>query len=242
MIETLEDMGGQVLEPGRKFNFQCHPDLACFGSCCRDKRLPLMPYDALRLRRALGLSSSEFLAGHTELEADPRSGWPVLRIKLTAQGLCPYVDDGACRVYAHRPTCCRIYPVVRAVSAPGGPVKEVFLRQETKGCLGWDQPRPLTPEQWLQDQDLGEYLKYNDRLAGLIMHPRRKGKVKLNQRQTHAFIAALYNLDMFGQMVRQPDFGERFGLPPSRVEAALAQEEELILLGLAWLIGQLFGG
>lgn len=243
MIETMEDMGGRPLEPDKAFNFACRPELACFGSCCRDKRLPITPYDALRLARGLGIGPAELLAEHLELEMDPRSGWPALRIRLAADGACPYLGTQGCMVYADRPTCCRIYPVVRAVKPgpDGGAVQEVFLRQDTSGCLGWDQPRPLTPAQWVDDQGLADYHRYNDRLLGLVMHPKRRGKVELSPRQIHAFIAALYNLDVFREMVGGPGFAQRFGLDREAVQRALASDEELLLLGIAWLRAQLFG-
>ena len=44
--------------------FRCHPGLACFNSCCRNKRLTLLPYDVLRLSRALGRSSGSLSNGH----------------------------------------------------------------------------------------------------------------------------------------------------------------------------------
>lgn len=243
MIETMEDIGGQVLPKEKTFCFECRPDLACFGSCCRDKRLPLMPYDAIRLRRALGLASDDLLAHHIELETDPRSGWPALRIRLTDSGRCPFLGDAGCTVYPDRPTCCRIYPVVRAVKARGrrAAPQEIFMRQETTTCLGWDQDQALTPAQWIEDQDLTEYFRYNDALIGLVMHPKRRGKLDLAPRQVHAFIAALYNQDIFKRLVREPGFAERFGFSAKQMNRALSSDEDLMLLGRDWLIVQLFG-
>ncbi len=243
MIETMADLGGQPLEPAESFTFACEPALACFGSCCRDKRLPVTPYDALRLGRGLGISAAELLAEHLELEMDPRSGWPALRIKLADGGACPYLTSRGCRVYQDRPTCCRIYPVVRAVK-PGRDhrgVREVFLRQDTPHCLGWDQPRRLTPAQWVADQGLAPYHRHNDRLLSLVMHPKRRGKVELSPRQTHAFIAALYNREVLAQMLSDPGFVQRYRLEAGQVARALADEEELIGLGIDWLADQLFG-
>ena len=73
------------------------------------------------------------------------------------------------------------------------------------------------------------------------MHPKRKGKVALNQAQTHAFISAMYNLEVFRQAVNQKGFAARWGLEPSRLTHALASDEELLRLGVDWLAGVLFG-
>ncbi|MCF8043059.1 MAG: YkgJ family cysteine cluster protein, partial [Desulfarculaceae bacterium] len=190
MIESGGELGGRRLAPGERFNFACRPGLACFNTCCRDKRLPLLPYDFLRLRRALDLPAAQVLAKRVELEADPVSGWPALRVKLTEKGVCPFVTDQGCSVYAHRPTCCRVYPLARAVrpGTGGGPPQEVFLRQDTPGCLGWDQPEELDAAAWVTQQGLAPYQAANNYSLRLFMHPARRGEVSLNQQQTHAFI------------------------------------------------------
>ncbi len=242
MIETEKDIGGHPLAQGEKFRFACHPGLACFNTCCRDKRLPLWPYDVLRLRLGLGLDSVQVLERYAELEFDPRSGWPSLRLRLDQQGRCPLLTPQGCGVYPHRPAACRIYPLawLARPAAEGRPPRELFVRQETKGCLGWSEDREHTPASWVEDQGLGPYLEANAALLGLFFHPRRRGRLKLNQAQTHAVIAALYNLDVFRQAVAKPGFAQGAGVAPERVERALASDEELLGLGRDWLAGRLF--
>lgn len=239
MIETEDQLAGQRLEPGEVFNFACHPGLACFNTCCANKRLPVLPYDLLRLRRGLGLKSPEVLERLLELEMDPVSGWPVLRLKLDGQGRCPLVGQAGCTVYAHRPAACRVYPLARAV-APGPPRREVFLRQEAPACLGWQEDRPLSLEDWVADQKLKPYHEANDALLGLFFHPRRRGRLELEPPQIHAVIMALYNLDVFRRLAGQPDFAPRHGFKVWRVEDALRRDEDLLLLGRDWLERQLF--
>lgn len=238
MIETEKEMGGRRLAPGERFCFACGPELECFNSCCRDKRLPLWPYDVLRLRRALELPSAQVLAHYAELEFDPRSGWPALRLRLDQEGRCPLLGPRGCRVYAHRPSACRIYPLAWA-QAPEG--REVFLRQQTKGCLGWNQKREHTVESWVADQELAPYLEANRGLLGLWFHPGRRGRLELNPAQTHAVIAALYNLDVFRRMLEDPATLEGTGIPDRRLEQAREDDEALLLLGRDWLALRLFG-
>ena len=244
MIETLEDLGGQALEPGQSFNFQCRPDLECFGSCCRNKRLPLWPYDMLRLRRGLKKPSDAILAEFVELETDPRSGWPALRLKLKDDGSCPFVGaGGGCTVYEHRPACCRIYPLARAVAPPRGgkPASEIFIIQDAPGCLGLNQANPMDSARWSADQGLGPYQKANNRLLRLLMHPRRVGAVSLNPAQTHAFIAALYNLEVFRSQVRQPSFAKQYDINKKALKKALKTDEALLEFSQDWLTRMLFG-
>ena len=58
----LEDMPARENHLGLKdsFTFKCHKGLSCFNTCCRNKLLPLTPYDVLRLKGALGLHSDVF--------------------------------------------------------------------------------------------------------------------------------------------------------------------------------------
>jgi Fe-S-cluster containining protein len=243
VIETEEKLGGSRLAPGESFSFACHCGLACFNTCCANKRLPLYPYDLLRLRRGLGLTSAEVLARLATLEEDPASGWPALRLTLTGEGRCPLLGPAGCTVYAHRPAACRTYPLARAAApgADGGPAREVFLRQESPACLGWQEARALSVEQWVDEQGLAPYQEANDRLLGLFLHPRRKGRVTLTQAQTHAVILALYNIDVFRQWAQTPGAAGRLGVDPASLGAVLADDEELLALGQEWLTRELFG-
>jgi hypothetical protein len=245
MFETEAELQGRRLRHDERLSFACHSGLACFNRCCRDKRLPLLPYDVLRLRRALGLPSQELLARHAVLELDPASGWPTLRIRLEADGRCPFVGEAGCTVYAHRPTCCRIYPLARAVRpgpAPGDPPDERFLALEPAGCLGWGAPRELTLGELLEEQGLPPYHDANNRLLRLLLHPGRARPLALDERQLHAVILALYNLDLWREASAAPGFAPRFGLSAARLEAASASDEALLALGQDWLALELFGG
>lgn len=242
MIESEEQLDGERLAPGETFSFSCHAGLGCFNSCCRDKRLPLLPYDLLRLRRGLELSSDQLLERFAVMEMDPASGWPALRLGLDPEGRCPLVGPNGCTVYQHRPTCCRIYPLARAVRQHGGGgVEELFLRTETTGCEGWDQPHQLTVERWMEDQGLAEYRQANNRLLSFLLDPRAGRPMELDERQIGGVILGLYNLDQFRQLAAQDNFAGRFELEPEMVVQALDSDEALLELAQDWLTTQFFG-
>jgi len=100
------------------FRFECSPGLACFNACCRDLNQFLYPYDILRLKRRLGISSGEFLKCYTSQHLGPESGLPIVSLtSADAKRLtCPFVTAEGCSVYPDRPSSCRIYPLVRAIS------------------------------------------------------------------------------------------------------------------------------
>jgi uncharacterized protein len=242
MIETERELSGPRLGPTDALPFRCHPGLACFNSCCRDKRLTLLPYDVLRLRRALGRPSANFLAEHAELEIEA-SGWPTVRLKLEADGRCPFVGEAGCGVYRDRPTCCRTYPLARAVRLDGaGEPTHFFVLEDTGGtCLGFGAPEPTTIDAWVRGQGLGEYRAANDHLAKLVLDSGRPRPLALSPAELHAVVMALYNVDVFREFVGRPGFAAPPGVSAARVEGALGSDEALLELAQDWLAARLFG-
>lgn len=244
MIETERELSGRRLTRDEVLPFRCHPDLPCFNSCCRDKRLTLLPYDVLRLSRGLGCGTGAFLGMYAELEIEAASGWPTVRIRLAHDGRCPFVRAGGCGVYADRPTCCRIYPLARAVGlGTDGEPTELLLVDATKDrCGGFDAPETQTVEEWTRGQGLDAYRGPNERVAKLLLHPRRPRPLSLSSEDVHAVVMALYNVDVFRAFASRPGFASSTGLAEERVAEALGSDDALLALGQEWIAARLFGG
>ncbi|MBT8385843.1 MAG: YkgJ family cysteine cluster protein, partial [Ignavibacteria bacterium] len=71
------------LDADAKFKFSCHPGVSCFNQCCADVNIFLTPYDVLRLKNHLGISSQEFLDKYTQLVADPKQQLPAVQLRMT---------------------------------------------------------------------------------------------------------------------------------------------------------------
>ncbi len=187
------------------FRFSCRPELSCFNHCCANKHLPLTPYDVLRIKAALGLTSDELLARHTLYSIDPSTGFPVISIRMgdDPEKTCPFVSPKGCTVYENRPTACRLYPLARAVSADpmGDVVKEFFYSIDTPVCLGIREREVRSVEQWLDDQGLPSYLGMNDRVVGFVLTTKKRLGKPLDERSLHKVLVALYNLDVFRDFV-----------------------------------------
>ena len=69
------------------FKFKCHPGVKCFTACCRDINIILTPYDIIRLKNRLDLSSEEFLAIYTEPQLLEKTGLPVVMLKFLEEEL-----------------------------------------------------------------------------------------------------------------------------------------------------------
>ena len=71
--EAAEKLQEKILEdfdrlgPDDQFTFGCHPGVSCFNCCCSDVNIFLSPYDVLRLKQRLGMTSRT-LARHLQHE------------------------------------------------------------------------------------------------------------------------------------------------------------------------------
>lgn len=232
------------LQLSDKFMFSCHSELACFNNCCRNKHLPLTPYDVLRLRSAVKLDSDEFLSMYTLYWVDPDSGFPVVSLKMedTPLKACPFVGEGGCRVYEDRPTACRLFPLGRAsgVGPDGTTQDEFFFRVNTPGCLGIKEKRVWTVEEWQDCQGLQEYTEMNDRMLDLLFHPRRDSTKPLDERQLQKVMVACYNLDLFRKFVLETRFMEIYEMDGETCSRVTEDDRSLLDLGFAYLRQSLF--
>jgi Fe-S-cluster containining protein len=96
-----------------RFKFRCHKGVDCFTKCCRGINIVLTPYDIIRLKNRLQLSSEEFIALYTDVQLLEKTDLPVVTLKLLddEQQSCPFVRDDGCIIYEDRPTTCRYYPL-----------------------------------------------------------------------------------------------------------------------------------
>lgn len=135
-------------------NFSCQDTLPCFTQCCRDVNIYLTPYDVLRLRRALRMKSSEFLARYTRHFLEKSTGLPIVQLLMDSETLfCKLVSPSGCTVYHDRPWACRMFPL----DLTG---KEGEYRLIAKGdrCLGLKERNSWTVQDWLVSQNVEEYL------------------------------------------------------------------------------------
>ena len=227
------------LGPKDTFSFSCHSDLACFNTCCRNKYLPLTPYDVLRLKQGLGRSSDEFISVYTLYWTDPETGFPLIRLRMgePPEQACPFVSLEGCRVYHDRPTACRLYPLGRAARRRedgGVPDPFVFL-MDTPGCLGRQEDRMWSVEAWEENQGLDPYVRMNDRMLDVVFHPGRRAGRPLSEEQVRKVIVACYNLDVFRELVSNTRFIDAVKLDDAARDRVAADDTALLELGMAYL-------
>lgn len=224
------------IKPDTPFRFACNPGVACFNECCRDLNQFLTPYDVLRLKRGLGLSSRQFLEQYTRRHTGPGSGLPVVTLnpgdleRLT----CPLVTPDGCRVYRDRPSSCRTYPLVRVLRRcrESGDVLEEYRLLQEPHCRGFDAERQQTAHEWTADQDLRQYNAENDRLLNLISLKARLSSKALPPSLAEQVFTALYDLDRLREQLHD---GRLAGVSAELVEDARRDEVALLRLGVEWV-------
>lgn len=245
------------IEPleGDTFRFSCHPDVSCFGACCSDLTLMLLPYDVLRLRRRLGLGSREFLDSHTETKVDPDTGVPRVQLKMgeDAPHLCPLVKDGGCTVYEDRPGACRMFPLGRAAArgaavalgagrACGNGVVERFFLVKEDVCNGFAEARDdWDVDRWIEDQGARPYLDQNDAWLSVFTRLPTLAKDPHAEQRFSVFFTAAYDLDRFRTLATGDAFTSRFAIPDAKLEQLRKDDEALLAFGILWLRFALYG-
>jgi Fe-S-cluster containining protein len=226
-------------------SFNCNCENECFNECCRDLNQALTPYDVLRLKNSLGISSQDFLKTYTALHYGPESGLPVIEFKPNPdKGYeCPFVTPQGCSVYEDRPGSCRMYPLARAItrSRQTGEINQYFALIEEPHCKGFGKGKGQSVEQWLKGQNVDRHNKENDKLMELISLKNKIMPGKLEGLQTDIFYLALYDLDEFRAQIFEKDLLKSFSIPDGILRIITTDDEALLNLGIDWVKYRLFG-
>lgn len=225
------------------FTFRCGADLDCFGDCCRDVTIVLTPYDVLRMKRALGMDSSEFLEKHTLSPRLPGQKFPIVILKMNEEGkACPFVSGQGCGIYADRPWACRMYPLGAAEPKSPTPDDHAFhfvVREEL--CHGHGQGCPVSVRDWTVRQGAEEFEMMSGGFKELTLHGFWDGEKELTEQQADMFYMACYDLDRFRRFVFESRFLQLFEVDEARVDALHSDDEELLEFGMQWLRFSIFG-
>ncbi len=241
---VLKDYPRMTLDS--KFRFKCHPGVECFNRCCADVNIFLTPYDVLRMKNRLGITSTEFMNRYTALPIDKKQKYPVVlfHLKEDEAKSCHFVDsEKGCTIYEDRPWACRIYPIGLASPKEGsveGEEEFYFLLKEDV-CLGHDDECEFTVRQWIDNQGVNEHDEFGMLYKELTLHDFFEKGGELNAQQMEMFYTACYDLDMFKRFVFESSFLKRFEVEPEVVDAAKKDDEALLRFAFRWLKFCLFG-
>jgi hypothetical protein len=237
----------EVFQPltGGTFHFNCHRDVPCFTKCCAKLRLILTPYDIVRMRKRLGISSGEFLEQHTDTLLHEHPRFPMVKLKMLEQEgqRCPFVTGEGCSIYEDRPGACRLYPIGRAsmlVSDKKDAREQYFVIREDH-CEGFKEEKVWTIEEWVSHEGLRSYMDMNDRWLAILNSPKSLGPEKYLAKKHKMFFMASYDIDRFSKFIFESSFFSLFQVPPEKKQELASQDETLLLFAYEWLKFSLFG-
>jgi Fe-S-cluster containining protein len=226
------------------FRFSCHQGINCFNQCCGDLNQYLTPYDILRLKKRLKLSSGGFLKRYTTHHIGPGSGLPVVTIKmLEDENLsCPFVSKAGCTVYPDRPGSCRIYPLGRIIQRKPKQrtCEEFHIVIKEPHCLGFKEKKEWTVREWRQNQAIDVYDVMNDLLMDIISLKNRCGRRRLTHEENELFYLACYDVDRFRVLVFEERLWESHPVKEEVIKALEDDDVSLLRFGIEWIKCRLF--
>lgn len=236
-IGEKSDTFDRVMTWDDTFSFKCHSGIDCFNSCCRDVTIFLSPLDVVRLRTALGITSTEFIEDYAHLVVSQKSGMPALILKMTdtEEKKCPFVGEQGCKVYESRPYSCRLYPLDTEQG-----VEYRFIVDPGK-CHGLLESEERTVEQWRREQGLLDYDDIDHNL-GDVMNADQVWEDKINDpRMQDMILMALYDVDRFREFVFKSSFLKKFQVDDDIVDKIKEDDISLLYFASQWLRFALFG-
>jgi len=230
------DLKTARMDPEHRFLFKCGPGVACFTQCCQDITIVLTPYDVIRLKRALGLSSDEFLDKYALIMPKKGRLIPLVVLKMNEEDKrCPFVSPEGCVVYDNRPWACRMYPL--DMNDDG----TFRLITDASHCLGLREKEEWRIGNWLVEQGIVPYDEMNTLLSSLTA-PLQAQDLDVDNPEIHKMVfMALYNLDKFRDFVFKSTFLDRFDVDSARIEKIKRDDVALLKFGIDWIKFGLFG-
>ncbi len=229
-----------------RFTFCCHEQISCFNKCCADVNIFLSPYDILRMKNHLGLTSEQFLERHTLMPTDQHQQYPVVLLEMTdaEDKHCSFVNEEGCAIYENRPWACRMYPVGLASPAEENPTaeeKDFYFMIKDSFCMGHNEDKGWTIREWIRNQGVEIYTEMGKRFKEVAMHPWFEKGNDLSPQQIEMFFTVCYNLDTFRRMVFESSFLEKFEVDEALQAQMREDDVELLKFGFEWLKFSLFG-
>jgi len=216
--------------------FRCHKDIDCFNACCKNIDIMLTPYDILRLKKRLGITSTEFLRLYTEpFEFGKNSVAGVKYKPKEGTTECQFVTEAGCSVYEDRPTACRYYPVgllsTRRQDENFDRASYALVKEDH--CHGHFEDRKLTIDEYRKEQGLEEYDEHGRAWRQLILKVKSAGPAIGNMSKTSLrfFFMACYDLDRFREFVRSTGFSTTYDIGEATRNELLTDDMALLRFG-----------
>lgn len=245
MVINISAVEPAQLSPDSKLKFRCHPGISCFTACCSGIDILLTPYDILRMKQRLGISSDEFLDTYGRSFIDKKTQLPQVFMKMQGdeKQSCPFVSEAGCSIYTDRPAACRYYPVGQATHRVEDPEdssrvtnEEFYVIVREEHCKGFEEDKEWTIDEWRQDQEASLYDEMNRSWKDFLMrHGGLPELMEANEKRQDQFYFASYDLGRFRRFVFESRFLELFEVDEERLEEMREDEVELMRFAFEYL-------
>jgi len=239
--QAIEKRTEKRIYPHTRFQFKCSPDVSCFNQCCRNLNLFLYPYDIIRLKNNLRVSSDQFIDQYTDIVMREGSYFPdvLLTMADNAEKTCPFLTETGCQVYPDRPDACRTFPIEMGMQyfAQTRTYESVYFFRPPEFCKGSEAGTSWTIDTWVQDQSAGPYHRMTIQWSKVKMLFQNNpwGPDGFNgQAGKMAFMAA-YNMDHFRDFVLNSSFLKRYKVKKDGLNKIKKQDESLLKLAFEWI-------
>lgn len=233
------------LTPNSRFKFRCHKGVKCFTACCSNINIVLPPYDLLRLRKRLGMTTEDFINKYGEVEILAKTLLPVITLKMRndEKKSCPFVTAEGCTVYEDRPSNCRYYPLgmatLRKKDAEGGKDEFYFMIKEDH-CKGFEEDKDWTVAEWRKDQEADLYDDINRGWMEVLIKKKSFGEKEFPKIKNEMFFMISTNTDYLRDFIFESSFLDTYDIPQERIEKVRTDDAELLKLGFEWLRSAMF--
>ena len=224
-----------------KFKFRCHKAIKCFTKCCSNIDILLTPYDMLRLKNRLRLSSGEFLSKYTYVKIDEKSSLPhvILRMTDDKERTCPFVNSEGCTIYTDRPANCRYYPIgqgtLRKAGEKGPEEEEFYFFINETHCLGYEDDKKWTIKSWRIDQEVNVYDEMNRDWKAMQLRKNTQAQDELDEKKQAQVYMACYDVDGFRRFIFESRFLDIFDIDNKIIEKIKTDESELMKFGFNYV-------
>ena len=240
-IDNLDQLPGKRLATGDKFSFHCHPQIACFNLCCRNLNLFLYPYDVVRLKNQLNLTSDQFLDKYVDIVLRDSNFFPevLLAMSENKERTCPFLSDSGCKVYQDRPDTCRTFPVEQGALHDVGSdtTRLVHFFRPPDFCEGQHENKLWTTESWSRDQDAVIYNEMTLRWSELkrLFQKNPWGREGPEGPKAKMAFMAIYNIDRFRDFLLNSTFLKRYKVKSAILKKIRSDDVALMKLGFEWV-------
>ncbi len=234
-----------MLDGDKVIQFRCHKDVKCWNACCANIDITLTPYDILRLKNRLEMSSGDFLKQYTVPYEMDKDGMPGVKLRPVENGTaCQFMRPEGCGVYQDRPTACRYYPVAHLSMRRQDEYTDrasYALVQESH-CLGHQEQRKLTIDEYRAEQGVDVYDEKGRGWRQLVLKRKSAGPGigKPPAISNQLFFMVSYDIDRFRAFVASESFNRTYDVPMEVMAHLLADDEALMEFGYNFLKHVLF--